>query len=115
MKMSEKDQLDALAKGRVWDSWVFAYVDDLLMGSGLSSAIEVSKELQERWMFKEVTTSSSRFLGIFNKATERGVFVNQELLASLLKRVISQYVWNLFYYRYLENRNLLKRLIMKTC
>ena len=35
MKMDEKRQCEELDRGRVLDCWVFAYVDDLLMGTGI--------------------------------------------------------------------------------
>ena len=93
IKLNITQQQQALTKGQVLDSWVFAYVDDLLMGSGETSAAEIAKELQQRWIFKEIPTPPSRFLGISIKTTHEGIFIDQELLAISLKRIISPYIW----------------------
>ena len=92
--LPEEEKQKYMKKEMVLDSWVFAYVDDLLMGTGETTAMEVALELQQRWVFKEEPTPPSRFLGIFIKATEDGIFIDQELLAASLKRLISNYIWD---------------------
>ena len=93
IKLTISQQQQALKKGQVLDAWVFAYVDDLLMGTGETPASEIALDLQQRWIFKETPTPPDRFLGIFIKPTEKGIFIDQELLASSLKRIISSYIW----------------------
>ena len=54
----KEERRKLMAKGVAIDSWVYVYVDDLMIGTGLTKAIDVALELQTRWKFKEAPNLS---------------------------------------------------------
>jgi len=88
-KLPEAERKRLIAeRGLVIDSWVFVYVDDLLIGTGETWASAVAKEIQLRWRFKEPPAPPSRFLGIQLQVLKHGVFWDQKPLAEALARLV---------------------------
>ena len=69
-------------KQHALDAWVYAYVDDVQAGGGLTPARTVMGELRDGGLvFKEEPKKPDRFLGIFTEVTRDGIFWDQHLLA----------------------------------
>ena len=91
----EKQQEAIKTHGRVLDCWVYVYVDDLMMGSGVTSAAELASELQKMWIFKEQPQPPSRFLGLHVSMRDHGIFIDQKLLADSFEKILPEYMLKL--------------------
>jgi len=81
-------------KGVVIDSWVFVYVDDLLVGTGLTASSDVLLEIQGRWKLKGDPSPPSVFLGIHFDIRDWGIFWSQPALAQQLRDRVKHLVKN---------------------
>jgi len=68
----------------VLDSWVFAYVDDILAGGIETPTREIFAQLATVWKFKAPPATPARFLGLQQHLTENGVLWSQYALAQSL-------------------------------